>query len=182
MDSMSKRILFIIGAVILAAGGIFFRASNSHSARVQADRIVSADAAGTDTTADIASLKSFVATHMGASTSFTLKSSYDRAGSAAVAAASAAKPSNQIYVDAQKACAGKSDSVTQARCNQNYLAQHLTAAPTPAPVPAPKLADFQYSYKAPLWTPDLAGSLMLGASASVAFGLLLVKPKQKGRR
>ena len=179
---MSKRILFVFAAVILAGAGIFFRASSTHTARVQADQIVKNDSAGTDTASGIATLKAFVASHMGASVSFTLKASYDRAIAAARPPAPPANTTSQVYVDAQRACSGKSDSITQARCNQNYLAQHLSAVPaaTPAPVPAPKLADYQYGLVAPLWTPDLAGALLLGAVASVGVGLVM--GLHRGRR
>jgi hypothetical protein len=173
---MSKRIFFFAAAVILAGAGIFFRASNSHTARIQADQIVAADKAGTDTAAALASLQAFVKTHMGSSVKITLQYSYDRAQAAAKAAAAAAPSGNsQIYADAQRACGGKSDSITQARCVTAYVTQRLTNAPVPTPVPAPKLTDYQYNLKAPLWTPDLAGALLLGAAAAAGFGLILRK-------
>lgn len=178
---MSKRILFAFAAVILAATGIFFRAASTHSARLAADDIVRLDTAGTDTATALASLKGFVAAHMGASVSFTLQGSYDRAQARAQAAAAVTTPSSQIYADAQKACAGKSDSITQARCNEAYLAAHLmAAAPTPVPVPAPQLADYKYTLHAPWWTPDLAGALLLGAVAAAAYGP--ITRKRKGHR
>jgi hypothetical protein len=177
---MSKRILFALATVLLAIAGIFFRASSTHTARLQADEIVKSDTAGADTTAAITSLKGFVAAHMGGSVGFTLKASYDRAQAAAQAAAAATTSNSQIYADAQKACSGKSDSITQARCNQAYIAAHLSTAPTPAPVPAPQLATYQYALHAPWWTPDLSGALLLGAAA--AAGLGLITRKQKGQR
>lgn len=176
---MSKRILFVFAAVILAAAGIFFRASSAHSARLQVDSIVKSDAAGTDTAAAIASLKSFAALHMGASVSFTLQSSYDRALAASKAAAPAPTNSSQIYADAQRACAGKSDSITQARCNEAYISAHLTpATPAPAPVAAPQLADYKYAFNSPLWTPDLAGALFLGA-AFAALAAFLIRQRKR---
>lgn len=172
---MSKRILFVIAAIILLGTGIFFRASNARTARVEADQIVANDAAGQDTAAPIDSLKDFVRLHMGASVSFALNGAYGRAQTAAQASAASAVPNAQVYADAQRACAGKSDSVTQAKCNQDYVAQRLSGAPTPTPVPAPRLADYQHSLKAPLWTPDLAGALLLGSAASIAFSFIIGK-------
>ena len=169
---MSKRILFIFAAVILAGAGIFYRATSAHSARLQADEIVKTDTAGGDTAAAFEALKNFAALHMGASTSFTLQGSYDRA--LAQSKAAVAAPSNsQVYADAQKACSGKSDSITQAKCNENYISAHLTSStPAPTPAPAPKLADYQRTVKAPLWTPDLAGALLLGAAVAALAALI----------
>lgn len=175
---MSKRYLFLIAAIVLAGAGIYFRASSAHSARQQADQIIVADTAGAgDVSTRIASLKAFTGNHLGSSVSFTLQSSFDRATAAATAAAAATNSNSQIYAAAQKACAGKSDSITQARCNAAYLAQHLTNIPTPAPVPAPKLSDYQYSFKAPFWTPDLAGALLLGAGAAALYSFMVGRRK-----
>lgn len=175
---MSKRILFVVAAIALGAAGIFYRASNAHTARLQADDIVKADAAGTDTTASLASLRDFVSSHMGASVTVTLKGSFDRAVAALPTPAPTAN-SSQVYADAQKACAGKSDSITQARCNEAYISSHLTpATPTPAPVTPPKLADYQHVLTSPLWTPDLAGSLLLGALLSIVAAFLARNKKR----
>jgi len=176
--NMSKRILFVMASIALFGGGIFFRAANTHSARIQADKIVQEDTASSSTAVDIGLLKDFVKVHMGSSVSFTLKTSYDKAAAAATAAANASGGSSQVYADAQKACSGKSDSITQAKCNQQYLATHITAAPPPVAVPAPVLADYQYKLSAPLWTPDLAGALLLGGLVSLGFAL---PPSRKPR-
>lgn len=174
---MSKRILFIVAGIVLAAAGIYVRATNAHEARIQADKIVAADTAGADTAPAIASLKDYAALHMGASVKFTLQGSYNRAKAAAEASAASASANSKIYAAAQAACAGKSDSITQAKCNQAYIAAHLSTAPTPAPVPAPALAAYQQSVKAPFWTPDLAGALFLGAALAVVLGFILDRSK-----
>lgn len=173
---MSKRILFFAAAVVLMGVGLYFRQDNARQARLQADKLVQVDITATPSAQQIDELKSYVASHMGASVSFTLKGSYDRAQVAAQAAASAASSaSSQLYAEAQKACAGRGSSVAQARCNQEYLSARLSAAPTPAPVPAPKAETYRYQLKAPFWTPDLAGALLLGGAVS----LLLSLPYQK---
>ena len=176
---MTKRILFAFAAAALLAAGIFFRASSTHSARDAADKIVRADTAGGTVAADLAALKDYVKIHMGASVSFTLKSAYDRAQAATIAA-SKSNSNSQIYADAQKACSGKSDSIVLARCNQQYLAQHLASAPAPVVVPAPVLSDYQYNLVAPFWTPDLAGAFLLGAL--VAFGFAFPVGRKRSRR
>ncbi len=176
---MSKHILFAIAAIGLLVAGIFMKTSNAHSARLQADQIIQADSTGTDTTTSLASLKAFVRGHMGASVSFTLQAAYDRAQAAAQAAAAASNASAQVYADAQRACGGKSDSITQARCNQQYLSSHLPNVPAPAAVAAPALSSYQYQLKAPLWTPDAAGALFLGALLSFGFAVPLKRKKGK---
>jgi hypothetical protein len=175
---MSKRILFILAAVILAAAGLYYRSASARSARSQAEAIVAADAAGTDTAPGLASLKTYVASHMGASVKVTLQGSYDRAVAASQAASPA--PSNsQVYLDAQKACANSGNSVAQARCNEAYISSRLIPmTPTPTPVPAPVLANFQHDLKSPLWTPDLTGALLLGAAAAALAAVLLRKRKR----
>jgi hypothetical protein len=165
---MTKRLLFIAVAIILAAAGFYARSRNAQTAHTQANQLVRQDASGTDTTAALAALKDYVASHMGASADFTLAAAYARATAAAQAAAAASAANSQISAQAQAHCAGKSDSITQARCNQAYLAQHLSNVPPPAPVAAPKAADYHYTLRAPVWTPDLAGALLLGSVIALA--------------
>ncbi len=181
---MPKRVLYLSAAIILASAGIFFRAANARSARTQANQIVKADTAGTDTHVALASLKTFTQNHMGASITFTLTGAYARAQAAAQAvaaqAAAAAAANSQIYADAQRLCSGKSDSIVQAHCNQAYLAAHLAnIPPPPAPVPTPKLSDYQYNLKSPFWTSDLAGALFLGSIVALGFSLPFGRKRRK---
>lgn len=172
-----KRLLFFLAGVILAGLGLASEAGDSHFAHTQADAIVTADQAATaevsQTTISsrITGLKDFVRTHMGTSISFTLTGSYNRALAASQAAAAAQSSNANVYADAQRACMGKTDSLTQARCNEAYLQSHLQSQPSAQPT-APKMSDYQYNLKAPLWSPDLAGALLLGAL--IAFILLLI--------
>jgi hypothetical protein len=176
---MSKRLLLIL-AIVLMAGGLYVRAQNQHQAQKLADALVAADKAAQDTKVPLQNLRDYVAAHMGARATVTLQASYDRAVAAAKAQANAQAANDQVYADAQRACTSKADSLVQAHCNQEYLANHLVALPPAGPVVAPKLADYQYSLRAPLWTPDLAGALLLGgAVALVWIGLKLLRP---GRR
>lgn len=170
---MNKRMLFIVAAIILAALGLFYRAENSKTAHALADEIVQLDNSGADTKSNAADLKAYVSTHMGASVSYSLVGSYNRAVAAEQAAAAAQDPNAKLYADAQRACSGKTDSLTQARCNTAYIQQHLVNSPAPSPLPAPKVADYTVTLHAPFWTPDLAGALFLGAVAALAVGLAL---------
>jgi type II secretory pathway pseudopilin PulG len=142
---MNKRILFVL-AIVLAAAGFYFQAQAAKVADTKKAQIVQADVAG---------------------------GSYDRAAKAATA--STGQPdTGQIYADAQRACSGKTDSVTQARCNQQYIQAHTSSLPSPSPVPQPKLAEYQHRVSAPLWTPDITGVLFLGALASAGAGLFAI--------
>jgi hypothetical protein len=175
---MAKRILFVLIALALAGAGLYYRSINAKTAQTLVFELTQQDTAAADTTATLASLKNYVKTHMGSSVKFTLSGAYARAQAAATAAAAATSANSQIYADAQRACGGKSDSLTLARCNEDYLAKHLTNVPVSTPVPAPKLSEFQYSLRAPIWTPDLAGALMVGAIASLAVGLFVIRKRR----
>ncbi len=165
----SKAVLFVLAAGILVAAGLSVRSQNIKSAQAQADKLVVTDKTSTSSAAGLADLKSYIKGHMGSSVAFTLQGSYGRAAAAAKVAAAASAANSQIYADAQRTCAGKSDSITQARCNQEYLSNHLTQVAPAGPITEPKLADYQYTLRAPVWTPDLAGALLLGALASLLF-------------
>jgi hypothetical protein len=167
---MMKRILFVLAAAALGFAGLYYRGLNAKEAQTRADAVVEQDLAGQDTAPSVASLKDYVKTHTGASSNFTLTGAYDR-DMAAYKAASGGQNQNQIYADAQKACAGKSDSITQAKCNAEYLQNHLSTAPTPSAQPEPQINKYVYNLRSPLWTPDLPGALLLGAVLALLFGL-----------
>jgi hypothetical protein len=165
---MLKRIWISLAGLLIVAG-IIVAYRNYQEANRLAAAVTTADAAAVDTTASLVALKTYVATHMGAAASLTLTGSYARAQEAARAQAAAQAANSQVYAQAQAACAGKSDSITQAKCVQSYLAQHVVSQPNPTPVVEPVLANYQYRYRAPLWTPDLAGGLMLAGAAVVVW-------------
>ena len=166
---MMKRIFFILAAAALGFAGLYFQSANARQAATLEATVTNQDLAGTDPTAAIASLTSFVKIHMGTSVDFTLTGAYDRAMAAAKASA-APDNTSQVYADAQRACSGKNDSIVQARCNQAYISAHLSTAPAPAPLPEPVLAGYQHKITAPVWTPDLPGALLLGALIALLFG------------
>lgn len=175
----SKAALFVLAAVLLAGTGLYLRSQNIKHAQAQADKLVATDNAAGNAAQELTDLKSYVKGHMGAAVSFTLQASYDRAAAAAKAAAAASAANSQIYADAQRLCSGKSDSITQARCNQDYLSKHLVNVAPAGPITEPKLSDYQYNLRAPFWTPDLAGALLLGAVAALVFVTVMLV---RGRR
>jgi hypothetical protein len=168
---MMKRIFFVLAAAALGFAGLYFRGQNATEANRRADAIVEQDLAGQDPTASIAALKAYVQTHTGASVDFTLTGAYDRDLKAYQSAKSSTDQS-QVYIEAQKACGGQRDSITQAKCVTQYVQARMAAAtPAPSPPPEPKLAKYRYDLNAPLWASDLPGALLLGAVIAALFAV-----------
>ncbi|MDF2461342.1 MAG: hypothetical protein K0S68_745 [Candidatus Saccharibacteria bacterium] len=168
---MMKRIFFVLAAAALGFAGLYFRGQNATEAERRADAIVEQDLAGQDPTASIDALKTFVQSHMGASVDFTLTAAYDRDLKAHQAATASADQS-QLYTQAQQACSAQRNSIAQAQCVTNYVQARMAAAtPAPSPLPEPKLAKYRYDLKAPLWSSDLPGALLLGAVISALFAI-----------
>lgn len=164
---MSKWILGVL-ALVLIGGGLYISSQNAAEARRRAAAITAADVAGQDTAATLAGLKEYSAAHMGAGVTVTLTGSLQRAQAAAQQAAAAAQSANsEVYAAAQQACGGRRDSVTQAKCVQEYVSARLVAVPTPTPVPPLVQSDYQRRVNAPFWTPDLAGALLAGGAAAL---------------
>jgi hypothetical protein len=179
---MGKRLTFAITAAALIIGAWYFQAQNAHAAQAKVSQILAADAASADTTTALASLKAYVAGHMGTSVSFTLNGAYARAQAAATAATNAANANANVYAAAQAACSGKTDSITQAECNQRYLDQHLVNEPSPTATAAPQLASYQYHLRAPLWSPDLPGVLYLAAAGLIALAIVSGRRRRQAGR
>jgi hypothetical protein len=176
---MSVRKLFMLAAILLAVAGVVVRQMNVNQAHLLASQVVAADVADASISAPLDSLRSYAATHMGASVTLSLTGSYNRAESSAAAATEAAAKAQsanaQIYANAQQYCMSKANSIVQAECNAAYLQQHLVATPSPTAVAAPKLADYQVSVVAPVWTPDLAGALFAGALVALVLSPFVPK-------
>jgi hypothetical protein len=169
---MNKRMLFITAAAILLIAGIYARYDNEKHAKTLVSAVESSDLMSTSTQTPVSALQLYVKEHMGASVRYTLTGSYDRAVASANAAAAAQGGDGSIYAAAQAACSGKTDSITQAKCNQAYLSAHLANVAPATLVLQPKLASYQYSLKSPSWTPDLAGSILLGALIAFIMGIV----------
>lgn len=171
--------MFVLAAVLLLIGALYVRSLNGSSAQKQASNIVRLDSTGADISPTLDSLKTYARTHMGASVTVILNGSFTRADAAAKAAAQAPTASAQVYADAQKACSGHTDSITQARCNTLYIQAHLSNLPSTSPLPQPKVADYTYKFTSPLWAPDLAGALILGALAALIIGLVRIPRRRR---
>jgi len=170
---MTKRVSFVLVALLLAGAGLYFRAQNASQAKKSVSQIIATDNTGVSTTTAITNLETYSHSHMGASVSFTLSGSFSRAQAAATASANAqSSASSALYAAAQRACMGHTDSITQANCNTAYIQSHLQSI-NMTTVPQPKLAAYRYSFKSPFWAPDLAGALFLGAAVALALSLIM---------
>jgi hypothetical protein len=178
---MPKKIFFII-AIGLIAAGVTAAYFNKQEAERQVARIVAADQKGEDTVSTLSILKIYTGSHMFSGQTVVLKAGFERSQKAFTEATAAANASAQIYVAAQKACAGKSDSIVQAKCNAQYLSEHLSNVPVTATVPEPKLEAYTYKYVSPIWTPDFAGVLLLaGGLFGIWWGTLMFGSNKRKR-
>lgn len=175
---MLKRLLVVLAFTFLVSSGYFMYA-NHRSSDNQAKTIEATDLRGEDVTLDLGKLKTYVGSHIYAGTTVVLAGSYARAQAAASASATAGQTSALVYADAQKTCSGKNDSIVQARCNAQYLSDHLSSVPSATPVPIPQPSDYQYKFISPLWAPDMAGVLLLASALMGIWWLVLVVQKRR---
>jgi hypothetical protein len=171
---MKTRLLLVATAIIFLIIGLILRSSYQRTTNTMAAQVQAQDNLATDPAASIAALKTYVQQHGGTHAEFTLLAGYQRAVTAAQTAAAAQATNSQIYAAAQMACGGKTDSITQAKCNAQFLSQHLVSVPTTAPVDPPQKSSFIYSFVGPVMTSDLSGlsflaSLMLLLGAGSTF-------------
>lgn len=164
---------------MLAVGG-YAAYRNQSQSNAMAAAIRASDTASAPTEAMLGALGVFARTHLNASVSVTLSGAFARAQAKAKADAQAASANAQLYITAQKACSGRTDSVTQSRCVQDYVSKRLNGAPPATQVAAPQLADFTYRFVSPVWTTDIAGLCFLAAFGLLA-GALVLRFSRNGR-
>ena len=175
---MKLRYLLIASGVCLVAG-IFSIGQNVAGAQQLAANVVAQDSAGQSTTASLKTLSNYVGTHMGASQTVFLETSYTKAQATSSVAP---ETSGQVYHDAQTACVSHTTAVNQADCVQSYLASHATPGSSTA-ITQPAAVNktpYTYSYQSPRWTPDLAGILLLmGLLGLAGTGVIAVARRLK---
>jgi hypothetical protein len=93
-----------------------------------------------------------------------LSGSYTRAQTAAEEYARSQGGTGQLYAEGQQKCAGKADSVVQARCVQSYVSQHLATIATPVAVAPPNPKDYIITIKSPAFASDFATLLFAGST------------------
>ena len=168
-----KRVLpFVIAAVLLAGAAITSRQYN-HAIASDVATLLAGEHSGSATAVTPATIQVKVHQHMATRATFVRQEAYNTAVAQAQVSAQAQATNSQIYAAAQAACGGKTDSITQAKCNAQYLSQHLVTVPTAAPLVAPKLGDYTYDFRAPVWTPDTTGLLAGGALLLVIIGVVI---------
>jgi dihydroxyacetone kinase DhaKLM complex PTS-EIIA-like component DhaM len=149
---MKPRYLILLAILALIFGLAQLNMNTRHALRLR-DQIINKDQAAQPVAQDIATLTDYVHSHMRTDVKFELAGSYQRAVTAAQPAVNGA-----VYAQAQSACSGRSDSVTQARCVTDFVSRRLPATP---PAPPPDRAKYTYDIHSPAWTPNAAGSAFL---------------------
>lgn len=160
---------FFICAVLAGIFGVAFALSHQHQANHLAAVITAADQGGQDTAGAQQTLSAYVHHHMGVSETVFLEGSYDRAVQAAQGASNPSS-NGQVYADAQAACAGHADSITQANCVQAYVAAHAAPSTNPQAVAQPTKMAFTKKFTGPSWTADTTGVAFLVMLATIAMG------------
>lgn len=154
-----KQTILIVAIIALSVAGWLARASNASYAHDQAVQL-SAAAAGSETTAQLNTLKTYVMNHSGTTVTVVLNVAYQQALQAYQAATTPAVPSSTLYAEAQAACAGHAIATVQAQCNQQYIVAHSAATTTPT-VPMPVASDYSYRLIAPAFALDAPTGLWL---------------------
>ncbi len=162
-----KTRYFLILAVLAAVLGVYGLRQNNQGLAVLIDKLVTADQAIQPTAQLREDIKQYSANHMGADATFELTASYNRDLATAQAAAAGGSAEGSVYAAAQAACAGKADSIVQAKCVTSYVSAHAAPASGPQAPTLPVRTSYRYSYHAPVWTPDLPGISFLAAAASL---------------
>jgi len=172
---MKKRYFLIIGLLAVLVGMQQLVAHRGHASDL-AKTIKTKDASALDVSAESTILQAYVDKHMGSTQKLVFEGSYKRAMDS-YQATSSPQSNGKVYAEAQAACAGRTDSITQARCVQAYVASHSTPSSNPQPMAKPKKSDYTKVYKAPGWTGDSTGIALLVALVSVVMTISLLFKK-----
>jgi hypothetical protein len=169
---MKARYFFAISLVVLGVG-----AWQLYDHQKQMDILVGSiqnkDISGQPIDADIANAQTYASQHMATSSSVFLSGSYDRAMATSTAASNPAS-NGAVYAQAQASCAGKADSIVQAKCVSAYVAAHAAPSANPQAVATPTKEAYTKPITAPAWTPDSVGITLLAGLVAAAMGLYLV--------
>jgi hypothetical protein len=154
---MKVRYLLVAAAVTALVGVQQLAAHRQHAAQLTV-AVVTADQTGLDSAPPQAALAAYTKQHMGTQRRVFLSGRFEGATAAAQQAANP-QSNGQVYAQAQAACGGKLDSVTQARCVTNYVSSHSQPSANPQPVQLPERSDAQFNpvFTSPRWTPDSTG-------------------------
>ncbi len=176
-----KRFALILLTLILISGAFLARAHNHSEAVAKARAIVAADQVGQPTEQLLSSLKNYVALHTGSSIILNMGGSYGRAVAAAEVSAKAQVGTGQLYAEGQQKCAGKANSIVQAKCVQDYVSTRLKALAIPVAVAPPNPKDYIIIFKSPFFTFDTA-TLFLALALLVILASIVNKLRTRATR
>lgn len=174
-----KPVIFISSAILLSAFALGTQTHNHSEAVQRASVVVAADRAGSSTDAALKLLRNYVKAHTGSTVTLILSGSYTRAQTAAEEYARSQGGTGQLYAEGQQKCAGKADSISQARCVQTYVSQRLAAIDTPVTVAPPNPKDYTLTIKAPKFAFDLATALFALSTVLAVIAAYFLVRRQK---
>lgn len=173
---------FLVIAVISGVVCVFaLRANNQHMIKLR-DAVWAADKQNTDIQTPLRNLQAYVTSHMNTNLStgvsiyppIQLKYTYERLQQAQ--ADQLSQGNTQVYTDAQHYCEQQNPNGFSGRgrvpCIEQYVQTHSA---TQAPAPAIPVAQYEFSFVTPTWSPDLAGwSLLVALLSGLLFLAALV--------
>lgn len=145
--------------MLILAGAQLFQ--NQRLARRLASDIQARDSQGKATSVQLAQLRLHARTHMNAGAEVFLAGSYNRDTAKAQEQAKTSSD-GAIYQRAQAAC-GKGSSIEQANCVAAYIASNSSPGKNPVIPRLPESGEYEHKFRSPVWTPDLAGALLMGS-------------------
>ena len=151
--------------------------NNSQNLEPYINRVVAADKADEGIDAALRDLGNYIAGHMNTQLNepIQLAYSYDRAAQKIIENAQATA-NGSIYRQAQKVCEDPNVLLSvRAACVQDYVLENAPPGQTPEALEFPDKALFTYSFVSPVWSPDLAGWLLVAMSLTGAaiFGRIM---------
>lgn len=163
---------------ITSAGTVLALKSNSQGAKERYDALIAADKAGGDVEGALTDLREFIYGHMnttigsptGVYPPIQLKGTYDRLVAAEEQRIKAAN--SGLYDEATAYCEPRFPAGQLAngrvQCVADYvLARGVVAKPIPDGL-------YKFNFVSPVWSPDLAGFLLIGAVLSGIYFLLQI--------
>ena len=176
----SRNLTFFVSAVVFAAlvvCTVLALSYNSHEAKRRYDILIATDAAGGDVEGALTDLREFIYGHMnttigsptGVYPPIQLKGTYDRLVAAEEQRVQAAN--GPLYDEATAHCEarfGAGQISARAQCVSDYVAARGVQ---PNTIPD---GVYKFDFVSPLWSPDLAGFLLIATVISGIYFLLQV--------
>lgn len=157
----------LVFALVLFGGLSLYglRINNQQMAQLKRD-VIAADREGEDVYKELSELANHIFHHMNTSTRISLEHTYGRAFDEAVDNAYQDTVDNEILQEATRQCEQSyAPSPQRAACVGEYISQQGSAR-LPEEPDLPLVADYEYEFVSPRWSPDLAGLSLMASFVS----------------